>query len=124
MSFPRIARGWGSVLPISSDPRLELSSVAELSLFLSLLDAKDSDVWSQHVPGSPLFPTSQPVRGVLPLFGWGKAFPKDIPCLSHPGIAHLEPGSLTESQVSFIAPCLLSRSPLKMCHSTFSDCQP
>lgn len=78
VSFPRITRGWGSVLPISSEPRLELSSVAELSLFPSLPGAKDSDVWSQHVPGSPLFPTSQPVRGVLPLCGLGKAFPEDM----------------------------------------------
>lgn len=145
VSFPRVARGCGSVLPISSEPRLGLSNMVEPSWFLGLSGAKDSDVWSlAPCAWFSFVPPSQPVRGVLPLLGCGKAFPEDVfellvelttsgsqllsPAytlsLTHPGVAHLEPQSLTEPQVSFLAPCLLSRSPLKMCHSTFSDCQP
>lgn len=55
--------------------------MAELSSFLDLSRAKDSDVWWEHVPGSPLLSLPTPrqlVRGVLPLFGWGKVFPEDV----------------------------------------------
>lgn len=79
VSFPRVARGCGSVLPISSEPLLGLSNMVEPSWFLGLSGAKDSDVWSlAPCAWFSFVPPSQPVRGVLPLLGCGKAFPEDV----------------------------------------------
>lgn len=56
--------------------------MAEPSLLLGLPGVKDSSVWSQHVSGSALILSSQPVRGVLPLFffffGVGQDIPGDV----------------------------------------------
>lgn len=54
--------------------------MAEPSLLLGLPGVKDSSVWSQHVSGSALILSSQPVRGVLPLFFFwvGQDIPGDV----------------------------------------------